>query len=99
MASKTIRVMSNYSGSSAPQNKRRKLLFSGLIETCMYTRSMSTVMESFRSQNLLIPHSRLQSMSGAVRSISFRQTPLKLDKTFETAKFSWLVWVDYAMFR
>ena len=52
----------------------------------MYIPSMSAVMGCFRSRNRVITPSRLQSKSGPVRSISFRQTPLNLDLALETRR-------------
>ena len=48
--------------------------------------SMSAVMGCFRSRNLVITPSRLQSKSGPVRSISVRQIPLDLDSALETRR-------------
>ena len=84
MAPKMNQVYKKKSGSSAPQRKRRNFLSSVLKGTCMYITSISTVMGCLHSRNWLITPRRLQSKSGAVRSMSFRQIPFNLDLALET---------------
>ena len=66
----------------------------------MYIPPMLAVMLWFRSRKRLITPSRLQSKSSPVRSMSFRQFFLNFGfGVGNTAKLSWLAWIDYPRLR